>query len=169
MRKKILGEERQSLEKEKFSFEFGSELALERRQRLRDVLTFGIISNFIAGFLVITFVGRQIVQRLHWIADNAKSFGEGKRPIYAIPGNDELAFLNKTFQQMTDALEQALERERHTARTDALSGLPNRRYFVEEFDRMYSLFQRHKQDVSVVILDSRVSMTHTVILRAMRP
>ncbi len=53
----------------------------------------------------------------------------------------------------TLALEQARQRAESEARTDALTGLPNRRYFYEELSRDFAQAQRHDIPLAVIALD----------------
>ena len=53
----------------------------------------------------------------------------------------------------TLALEQARQRAESEARTDALTGLPNRRYFYEELSRDFAQAQRHDIPLAVITLD----------------
>lgn len=50
-------------------------------------------------------------------------------------------------------LENELKKERHSARIDALTGLPNRRYFYEVAQSELKRFERYKHCFSVVYID----------------
>ncbi len=61
--------------------------------------------------------------------------------------------LRVQIRRHTGELEQARVRAESDARTDALTGLPNRRYFYEELARDFAQAQRHDIPLAVITLD----------------
>jgi len=67
--------------------------------------------------------------------------------------NDELGALNRELEKKTQELEEANETIRHMARTDALTGLANRRHFQEELEPALAAARRHEFPVSIAMGD----------------
>ena len=67
--------------------------------------------------------------------------------------NDELTDLNRELRKKEQALERANERIRRIARTDPLTGLPNRRHFNERLSDTMSAVKRHAFPLSITMAD----------------
>ncbi|MCX4029477.1 diguanylate cyclase [Endozoicomonas sp. SM1973] len=61
--------------------------------------------------------------------------------------------LNEKILAQTKELQAVNEQLSYLATTDALTGLPNRRHFLELSDKEFSRSQRYKQTLSVLVLD----------------
>lgn len=65
----------------------------------------------------------------------------------------ELLRVHETLQKANQELQAALDREQFRARTDELTGLNNRRYFLELAERECAVAARHGRPLSVVMID----------------
>jgi len=70
-----------------------------------------------------------------------------------LKGNDELATLTQSVNHMLRALEEANEELRITARIDYLTGVANRRYFMDRFKEELTRAQRHQRELTVLHVD----------------
>jgi diguanylate cyclase (GGDEF)-like protein len=98
-----------------------------------------------------------IVADLSWTGMNAVSLWNGftRAGIYV-----SMALLTarvradrQTLQALNDRLKQLLTEEQLVARTDALTGLPNRRLFVDELERAIEVCRRTGEPLAVAYLD----------------
>jgi diguanylate cyclase (GGDEF)-like protein len=80
-------------------------------------------------------IARSITRPLSLLAEAARRYAGGTVAKVDVTGDAEVAALARSFNAMVDAIE---ERERqivHSALHDGLTGLPNRRFFIEKLDR----------------------------------
>ena len=80
-------------------------------------------------------IARSITRPLSLLAEAARRYAGGTVAKVDVTGDAEVAALAQSFNAMVDAIE---ERERqivHSALHDGLTGLPNRRFFIEKLDR----------------------------------
>jgi diguanylate cyclase (GGDEF)-like protein len=70
-----------------------------------------------------------------------------------LKGSDELTTLTQSVNQMLRTLEKAHDELWMTARIDYLTGVSNRRHFMDRFAKELSLAQRHQREFSVLHLD----------------
>ncbi len=61
--------------------------------------------------------------------------------------------IEEELREAKDALEQALERESHLARTDDLTGIKNRRHMFELAELKFSIAKRYKQPLTMIMFD----------------
>lgn len=77
---------------------------------------------------------------------------------------NEISDISRDLRQRNRELEEANRRITELSRTDALTGLPNRRYFLERLDTTMSLAQRHGLPLALVMADldhfKRINDTH---------
>lgn len=88
----------------------------------------------LAGWMAVRLSAR-VTRPLSALTDAVRRFGSGEVARVAVDGDDEIATLATNFNAMVDAID---ERERlitHVALHDSLTGLPNRRFFIEKLDR----------------------------------
>lgn len=67
--------------------------------------------------------------------------------------NNELSGLSRELGRKNRELERANQKISELMRTDALTGLANRRYFQERFEEAFSLSRRHRGPLSVLMID----------------
>jgi diguanylate cyclase (GGDEF)-like protein len=110
--------------------------------------------NLILAIALMKLIGQRIVNRIKLLTLNSQLLAEGKPLSGELKeGKDEIAALDKTFRLMAQELKDAMEREAIQARTDLLSGLQNRRAFLETSEQFIALGQRTKQELSIMICD----------------
>ncbi|CAN5181188.1 hypothetical protein BH10CYA1_BH10CYA1_61140 [soil metagenome] len=83
------------------------------RQKIHIVLIVGVCLNVIFSVILALFLVREIISRVHLIADNARRFAAQKELNTPIGGNDEIAQLDRVFHEMSSAL--AVSNGRQTA------------------------------------------------------
>jgi diguanylate cyclase (GGDEF)-like protein len=98
-----------------------------------------LIGIALAGTLLGLWLGLRIAgsitRPLSLLAEAARRYAGGTVAKVDVSGDAEVAALAQSFNTMVDAIE---ERERqivHSALHDGLTGLPNRRFFIEKLDR----------------------------------
>lgn len=126
----------------------------QARQDLEQLAIIGMAVNVILAIALMKFIGCRIVNRIKVLTLNSQLLAEGKPLSGEVKeGKDEISTLDKTFRLMAQQLKDAMEREAIQARTDLLSGLQNRRAFLETSEQFIALGQRTKQDFSLMICD----------------
>lgn len=82
---------------------------------------------------------------------NVNSPSEGA--IWMLQDITERRHIEEQLSDARDLLEQALERERHLARTDELTGIKNRRHIFELAELKFGTAQRYKQPLTMIMFD----------------
>lgn len=95
-----------------------------------------------------------VIVRLGRLAGAASAVESGRTDtVIELGGNDEISRLGKSLQSMVRELVNSSERLRYIATHDELTGLPNRRLFVENLERYLALSMRHGGFLGVIFLD----------------
>lgn len=87
-----------------------------------------------AGWLAMRLSAR-VTQPLSALTDAVRRFGSGEVTRVTVSGDDEIATLAENFNSMVDAIDERERQITHVALHDSLTGLPNRRFFIEKLDR----------------------------------
>ncbi|MBX9696266.1 MAG: HAMP domain-containing histidine kinase [Cyanobacteria bacterium] len=77
--------------------------ALEGRQFLLSLITAGILGNLILSTGLAIFYGRKTLARFAVLIGNIKQFGSGSAKLQSLSGDDELAELGRSFNEMAEA------------------------------------------------------------------
>ena len=99
---------------------------------LKNVMILIALIGTIIGVWLSLRISASITRPLRQLAEAARRFGHGEGTKVEVAGDEEVAALATSFNTMVDAIG---EREReivHTSLHDGLTGLPNRRYFIEK-------------------------------------
>lgn len=89
-----------------------SDSSLIRKKSMLQILVWGALVNLaISGGLLFGFV-KAVASKLRILTTNSKLFAEGRELIPAMSGNDEIAFLDRSFHQMAFTLEGLIDRLR---------------------------------------------------------
>ncbi len=101
----------------------------------------------------------QYQARMHELVDMSRNLN-GKDAAEIKPILDQILIANNQMQDRLEAAEKKLEQQHSQlesylteARTDALTGLPNRRAFDQGLDELYAQHLRSGQPLSLVLLD----------------
>lgn len=97
--------EQETIERSSFGFQ-----ANQRRQ-IKSVLTSGLAVNIFMVFLLVSLFNRGITSRLRHLMRNTNKLSIGEPLEPAIPGNDEIAHLDKSFNEMATALTTAMKKQ----------------------------------------------------------
>jgi diguanylate cyclase (GGDEF)-like protein len=93
-------------------------------------------------------LARTITQPLAELLRATRSITKGRKARVPVASGDEIGKLAESFNAMVDAIEVRERRITHVALHDALTGLPNRKYFVEQLDQALA---RRRGDARVVV------------------
>ena len=95
-----------------------------------------------------------ILRPIHRLTAQAKllTTGDLNSPLHW-KGKDELSILGQTFETMRQSLNQSFTRIKELAVTDELTGIPNRRAFMNEARNIYNLSERYGWPFSLAIAD----------------
>lgn len=117
-------------------------------------LTFvGVLVNVLCAVFIGLTVGAGIVRRIARLSKKAKLIGNYDVNVLKSRQGDEIDDLIESFNIMEQTLKGAIEKEKSEARTDFLSGLPNRRALIESAEQQISLARRWGVDISFAIID----------------
>lgn len=109
--------------------------AMQAYRALNAVLVGIALAGTLAGLWLGLRIARSVTRPLSQLAEAARRYAGGTVAKVEVAGDAEVAALAQSFNAMVDAIE---ERERqivHSALHDGLTGLPNRRFFIEKLDR----------------------------------
>ncbi len=143
-----------------------------QRQQSQAALTV-LATSLLLGVTLHLMHGRLVARRLVRLADSAHKLGAGSLKERAVAeGDDEIAALGRSFNEMASALERHTEELEHLvaertaeleaanarlaalATTDQLTGLHNRRYFDEHGGRAVDVATRSGRPLSLAIVDT---------------
>ncbi len=126
-----------------------------------------LIGLSIVGILIVIIVGtsiaRNITKPLHKLDKAARQISAGERSRVDVSSNDEIGRLAQTFNEMVEAITEREDEISHIALHDALTDLPNRKYYREELD--LALKRRSKNELIAVYymdLDNFKSVNDTM-------
>ena len=115
----------------------------------------------LAGFLLALLLARRITQPLNTMSEAVQHFA-ADRPITGLPLHraDELGLLARSFQHMQNQIQRQFaqlqahrEELEHLARHDVLTGLPNRRLFMERLENAVERAKRSDTMLAVMFID----------------
>jgi len=135
---------------------------LERADRLGHTIL-QIVAGFgLAGVLLAVLLARFITRPLGALNRSVQQFAAGQPGATALPlqRQDELGDLARSVQQMQQQINQQFEQLQrqsteleHLARHDVLTGLPNRRLFMERLHSAIDLASRHDGRLALMFID----------------
>jgi diguanylate cyclase (GGDEF)-like protein len=135
--------------------------AYARVVQLRNSALLLVSGLLLAVGLVAYVLGSVIVRPLVRLAAGARSVAAGDLSVdLPVTGRGEIGYLTRVFNDMVGKLRQSREElDQHSRElerlslTDQLTGLRNRRYFLEALDREIGRYGRSKQPFCVLMID----------------
>jgi len=116
------------------------------------------IAVVLAVILLYAVVWLLVSQRLQRLANVARHMGEGDYSArvpgsHAVTARDEILRLSAHFNVMAEAIEKLHDETKALASTDPLTGLYNRRFFLETLQREIERSRREGLPLAVMMLD----------------
>lgn len=105
---------------------------------LRAVLMLIGLIGVLMGTWAAIRLSRGIARPLQSLAEAARAYGGGAVAKVNVRGAIEVRSLAESFNAMVDAVDERERQIMHASLHDALTGLPNRRFFIEKLDRAVS-------------------------------
>ena len=122
----------------------------------------------LAAFATWRAAGR-ITEPLARLDNAASRLASGEHVKVQVRGEDELARLAATFNEMSDKIEEREKRITQLAFNDVLTGLPNRTMFQQQLEHVYRSIEGRDgslRSIASISTSSRSSTTHSAILLA---
>lgn len=113
------------------------------------------VTMFIGGLLLIApAIYFKVLSPLNRLMRQVEVLSDGELGVpYRWQGRDEFSMLGKTLDDMRTKLDKTFSLMRDMAITDELTGLPNRRGFYGEVEKLLWLSARYKHPLTLAILD----------------
>jgi len=119
----------------------------------RRLLGFGVPALLLV-LLVSFYAARNLLRPILLLSQAAQLLSEGDTAVsLPVRGNDELADLTRTFNEMAAKVRDARERLESLAITDALTHLYNRRHFQDTVEKEIRRSIRESRPLSLLLLD----------------
>ena len=109
--------------------------AMQGYRTLNAVLMGIALAGTLLGLWLGLRIARSITRPLSLLAEAARRYAGGTVAKVDVSGDAEVAALAESFNAMVDAIEEREKQIVHSALHDGLTGLPNRRFFIEKLDR----------------------------------
>lgn len=121
----------------------------------RDQIIVLFVTMFIGGLLLIApAIYFKVLRPLNRLMRQVEVLSDGELGVpYRWQGRDEFSMLGKTLDDMRTKLDKTFSLMRDMAVTDELTGLPNRRGFYGEVEKLLWLSSRYKHPLTLAILD----------------
>lgn len=144
------------------------------RQLIWVITGFVIVSTILINFFI-DWVNRRLVkaplerigEKARQIAENRENLGDQiEPPLFeemetmtaafnkmSVALREQMDQLEERVQQRTQALEDAKQKMEHMAKHDALTGLPNRWLFDEQFEQSLRVAKRSQSELTLLMID----------------
>jgi diguanylate cyclase (GGDEF)-like protein len=127
---------------------------LRRARTTSLVVTLGVVPVALFGtILVVVLFGNRLVRRIRRIERNARRLENGEVLDLPEPGSDELARLEATLQHAAGRIAEQDAKLRELALVDELTGLHNRRGFLEIAGHELQVCQRRGSATALLFVD----------------
>ncbi|WP_320172838.1 diguanylate cyclase [Maridesulfovibrio sp.] len=126
-----------------------------RIQKERNRIIFMFVTMFMGGLLLIVpAIYFKVFKPLNRLMSQVEVLSKGELGIpYSWEGRDEFSMLGKTLDDMRTKLEKTFSLMREMAVTDELTGLPNRRGFYGEVEKLLWLSGRYNHPLTLALFD----------------
>lgn len=83
------------------------------RERVKQLVTWGMVANFLVSLGLVIWFGREISERMNILVENATKLPRRVELLDEIEGNDEFWYLDKILHKASDQLNQAAQFRKH--------------------------------------------------------
>lgn len=128
-------------------------LTLNKAETETSFIGLALVVGVIFLIVLIIFVQKNIVSRLHLLNSMVKSKINGENISTNLKGNDEITDLAKSFLLFSDTIEQQQVKLEHMSLSDGLTNIANRRALDIRLLHDIELSVRKKSHVAVLLLD----------------
>ncbi|MEL0253174.1 MAG: GGDEF domain-containing protein [Novosphingobium sp.] len=111
------------------------EAAMARYNVLHIALMMISLIGMLAGALAAIRISKGVARPLQLLAEAARAYAAGAVSKVRVTGPSEVRSLAASFNAMVEAVEEREQQILHASLHDVLTGLPNRRFFIEKLDR----------------------------------
>lgn len=137
--------------------------SLAQYSRLRLILVLISLVGVLAGAWASIRLSRGLARPLQSLAEATRAYGRGKVAKVKAEGVIEIRSLADSFNAMVDAVEEREQQVLHASLHDSLTGLPNRRFFIEELDRAVTRQnERHRNFIAFIDVDDFKAINDTM-------
>jgi diguanylate cyclase (GGDEF)-like protein len=134
--------------------EIPSEEAFRQIAGLRNFTILTVVSLLLVIGLIAYAFGLTIVRPLHRLSTGAAQVAAGDLSVsLPVLGTGEVALVTEVFNEMVSRLREGRDELEKLSRTDALTGLPNRRNLMETLDREGRRATRAQRPFSLLMID----------------
>lgn len=134
--------------------EIPSEEAFRQIAGLRNFTILTVVSLLVVIGLIAYVFGLTIVRPLNRLSRGAAQVAAGDLSVrLPVGGSGESAYVTEVFNDMVTRLREGREELEKLSRTDALTGLPNRRNLMETLDREVRRARRAQRPFTVLMID----------------
>ncbi|WP_372730675.1 putative bifunctional diguanylate cyclase/phosphodiesterase [Novosphingobium sp.] len=137
--------------------------AMQGFRQLQLVLALIALAGAAIGAWLSIRMARGIARPLHLLAKAARKYGAGDVAKVQVEGDSEVRSLARSFNAMVDAVEERERQITHASLHDSLTGMPNRRFFLEKLDRaMVRQSADHRTLVAFIDIDDFKAINDTM-------
>lgn len=131
-----------------------AEFLLSSRDLAVSVATVICAAVLITTILLFLILRALVIKPINSLGQAAEAIGSGQFPLRLnIRRTDEIGHLAHAFKNMSEKLQHSSAQIRHLAYHDSLTGLPNRRMFLDYVERALSYARRHNKSFALLFLD----------------
>lgn len=132
--------------------------SLEELHSVTSKLAFSVLAIILAVIIFTTviiymLVNKLVIQRIRLLGGFTDRIAQGEIPNQTgIAQTDEIGLLARSIESMSASLQDSQKEVHHLAYHDSLTGLPNRRMFIEYLNRLIVQYERSEIECHMAVL-----------------